>query len=96
MNHINAFKKIFLNLLIPYIESNNKKTDSYQAQKFRELLKERKAFIFIVALIFFLIAFGVGKTFSYIALVIAVSPFMVIFWSSFGEKIIGLFKLNNK
>ena len=69
---------------------------SSQEQRFRDLFKKRKSSIIIGALIFCLIAFGISTSFSFIALLIACSPFIVIFWSSFGEKIIGLLKFKNK
>ena len=42
--------------------------------------------------------FGVSKSFSFITGLIALSPFVVIFWSSFGEQIMDIskFKKNKK
>ena len=92
MNPIIFFKKWLLNLLRPYIEGTYKKKDSSRDQRFRYLFKKRKSTIIIISLVFFLIAFGIGKSFSFIAFLIACSPFVVIFWSSFGEQIMGIFK----
>lgn len=90
MNLINAFKKWLLNVLMPYIEGSHKKEGSRQELRFRELFKKRKSLIILGFIVFALIAFGISKSFSFIALVIACSPFVVIFWNSFGEQIIGL------
>ena len=92
MNPINALKKWLLNLLMPFIEGNNKKKDSSQEKRFRDLFKKRKSALILAALVFCLIAFGIGKSFSFITGLIACSPFVVIFWSSFGEQLIGMFK----
>ena len=46
----------------------------------------------IVKLILGAIPFGIGKSFSFITGVIAISPFVVILWSSFGEQLMGMFK----
>ena len=82
----------FLNILRPYIEGTNKKRGSSPELKFRELLKKRHSAIILGFVVFALIAFGFSKVFSFITLVIACSPFVVIFWSSFGEQIIRFFK----
>ena len=99
MNPINAFKKWLLNILVPYIEgmpylegTNNKKKNLSQEQRFRELFKKRKSSLIVGASVFCLIVFGIGKSFSFITGLIALSPFVVIFWSSFGEQIMGIFK----
>tara|TARA_Y100001968_G_scaffold162602_1_gene148715 strand:+ start:1013 stop:1330 length:318 start_codon:yes stop_codon:yes gene_type:complete len=104
MNSINAFKKWLLNILVPYIEgmhyiagTNKKKKDLSQNQKFRYLFKKRKSALIVGAIFFCLIVFGVGRSFSFITGLIAFSPFVVIFWSSFGEKLMGMLKfINNK
>ena len=99
MNPINAFKKWLLNILVPYIEgmpylegTNKKKKDLSQEQRFRDLFKKRKSALIVGALVFCLIVFGIGKSFSFITGVIACSPFVVILWSSFGEQLMGMFK----
>ena len=99
MNPINAFKKWLLNILVPYIEgmpylegTNKKKKDLSQEQRFRDLFKKRKSALIVGALVFCLVVFGIGKSFSFIAGLIACSPFVVIFWSSFGEQIMSIFK----
>ena len=93
MNPINAFKKWLLNILVPYIEgTNKKKKDLSQEQRFRDLFKKRKSTLIVGALVFCLIVFGVGKSFSFITGLIVCSSFLVIFWSSFGEQLIGMFK----
>ena len=61
-------------------------------QRFRDLFKKRKSALIVGALVFCLIVFGIGKSFSFITGLIALSPFVVIFWSSFGEQIMGIFK----
>ena len=92
MNPINVFKKWLLNLLVPYIEGTNKKNDSSQEQRFRYLFKKRKSTLIVVLFVFCFMLFGIGKSLSLIALLIACSPFIVIFWSSFGEKLISILK----
>ena len=101
MNPINAFKKWLLNILVPYIEgmpylegTNKKKKDLSQEPRFRDLFKKRKSALIVGALVFCLIVFGIGKSFSFITGLIACSPFVVIFWSSFGEQVMGMFKFN--
>ena len=85
MNPLNALKKWLLNLLIPYIENTDRKNDISKDQSFKMLFKKRKSIIIISVLISFLIVFGVGKSFSIIAWAIALSPFIVIFWNTFGD-----------
>ena len=92
MNPINVFKKWLLNLLIPIIEGTNKMKDSSQEKRFRDLFKKRKSALIVGTLVFCLIVFGIGKSFSFITGVIASSPFIVILWSSFGEQLMGMFK----
>ena len=92
MNPINVFKKWLLNLLIPIIEGTNKMKDSSQEKRFRDLFKKRKSALIVGALVFCLIVFGIGKSFRFVTGLIALSPFVVIFWSSFGEQIMGIFK----
>ena len=97
MNPINAFKKWLLNILMPYIEVNHKKKkDSSQDQRFRDLFKKRKSALIFGALILFLIVFGIGKSFIFITGVIVFNSFAVIFWSSFGEQLMGMFKFKKK
>ena len=93
MNPINAFKKWLLNFLVPYIKGTNKKNkDLSQEQRFRDLFKKRKSSLIVGALVFCLIVFGVGKSFIFITGLIVCSSFLVIFWSSFGEQLMGMFK----
>ena len=76
-----------------YIEcTNKKKKDLSQEPRFRDLFKKRKSALIVGALAFCLIVFGIGKSFRFVTGLIALSPFVVIFWSSFGEQIIGIFK----
>ena len=103
MNPINAFKEWVLNILAPYIErmpsiegTIKKKKNFSQEQRFRDLFKKRKTAVIVGLLVLCLIVFGIGKTLSFFAGLIACSPFVVIFWSSFGEKIMGIFKLKKK
>ena len=97
MNPINAFKKWLLNILVPYIEgTNKKKKDLSQEQRFRDLFKKRKSALIVGALVFCLTLFGIGKSFLFIAGLIVCSSFLVIFWSSFGEQLMGMFKLKKK
>ena len=72
--------------------------DSSQEKRFRDLFKKRKSALIVATLVFCLIVFGIGKSFSFITGLIACSPFVVIFWSSFGEQLIGIlkFKKNKK
>ena len=72
--------------------NNNKKKNLSQDRRFRDLFKKIKSALFLGALVFFLIVFGIGKSFSFITGVIAISPFVVILWSSFGEQLMGMFK----
>ena len=99
MNSINSFKKWLLNIFVPYIEgmpsledANKKKNDVSQEQRFRDLFKKRKSTLIVGTIVFCLIVFGIGKSFSFITGLIAISPFVVIFWSSFGEQVMGAFK----
>ncbi len=103
MNLINAFKKWLLNILVPfikcmpYIENTYKKKKNLSKElRFRDLFKERKTALIVGALAFCLIVFGIGKTFSFFSGLIACCPFVVIFWSSFGEQLMGIFKLKKK
>jgi len=98
MNPIDVFKKWLLNLLIPIIEGTNKMKDTSQEKRFRDLFKKRKSALIVGALVFCLIVFGIGKSFSFITGLIACSPFVVIFWSSFGEQLMDMlkFKKNKK
>ena len=93
MNHINAFKKWFLNILANYIDgTNKKKKDFYQEQRFRDLFKKRKSALIVGTLVLCLIVFGIGKSFIFITGLIVISSFSVILWSSFGEQLTGMFK----
>ena len=99
MNPINAFKRWLLNILVPYIEgmpylkgTNKKKMDLSQEPRFRDLFKKRKSALIVGALVFCLIVFGIGKSFRFVTGLIALSPFVVMFWSSFGEQLMGMFK----
>ena len=94
MNPIKAFKKWLLNLLIPYIEETNKKKYSSENQRFRDLFKKRKATLIILIIILFIIGFGISKSFIIFTVLIACSPFFVIFWNSFGEQLIHILKFN--
>ena len=98
MKPIDVFKKWLLNLLIPIIEGTNKMKDTSQEKRFRDLFKKRKSALIVGALVFCLIVFGIGKSFSFITGLIACSPFVVIFWSSFGEQLMDMlkFKKNKK
>ena len=97
MNPTNACKKLLLNILVPYLEGTNKKeNDISQEKRFRDLFKKRKSTLIVGVLVFCLIVFGIGKSFSFIAGLIAFSPFVVIFWNSFGEKLMGMFKFKKK
>ena len=103
MNFINAFKKRYLNSLVPHIEgmpyfvgTNKKKKNLAQEQRFRELFKKRKTALIFGTFIFCLIIFGIGKTFSFITVLIASSPIVVIFWSSFGEQFMYILKFKKK
>ena len=99
MNPTNACKKLLLNILVPYLEGTNKKeNDISQEKRFRDLFKKRKSALIFGTLVFCLIAFGIGKSFSFITGLIACSPFVIVFWSSFGEQLIGIFnfKKNRK
>ena len=99
MNPINAFKKWLLNILVPHIEgmpyvdsTKKKNKDLSQEQRFRDLFKKRKSSLIFGALVLCLIVFGIGKSFIFFTGLIACSPFVVIFWSSIGEKLMGMFK----
>ena len=96
MNPISILKKWLLHLLMPFIEGTKKKKDSSQEQRFRDLFKKRKSSLIFVFIIFCLIVFGISKSFSFIAWLITCSPFVVIFWGSFGEQLMGIFNFKNK
>ena len=81
---------------MPYIDSTYKKKKEFsQEQRFRDLFKKRKSSLIIGALALCLIFFGIGKSIIFITGLIACSPIVVIFWSSFGEQLIRLFKFKN-
>jgi len=65
-------------------------------QRFRDLFKKRKSALIVGALILCLIVFGIGKSFIFIAGVIVFNSFAVIFWGSFGEQLMGMFKFKKK
>jgi len=65
-------------------------------QRFRDLFKKRKSALIVGALVLCLIAFGIGKSFIFITGLIVCSSFAVIFWSSFGEQLMGMFKVKKK
>ena len=93
MNPINAFKKWLLNLLVPYLEgTKRKKKDLSKELRFRELFKKRKSALIVGALVLCLLLLGIGKSFIFITGLIVCSSFLVIFWSSFGEQLMGMFK----
>ena len=99
MKLINALKKSLSNILVPYVESmpyidgtNKKKRELSQDQRFRELFKKRKSALIVGFIVICLTVFGIGKSISVITVLIACSPFVVIFWSSFGEPLMGIFK----
>jgi len=93
MNPINAFKKWLLNILVPYLEGTNKKMkDLSQEQRFRDLFKKRESALIVGALVCCLMVFGIGKFISFFTGLIVCSSFLVIFWSSFGEQLMGIFK----
>ena len=99
MKLINALKKWLFNLLVPYIEgmpyidgTNKKKGELSREQRFRDLFKKRKSALIVVTIVICITVFGIGKSFSVFTSLIACSPFVVIFWSSFGEPLMGMFK----
>ena len=93
MNTVKAFKKWLLNNLGSFIEGTAKKKKGIsQEQRYRDLFKKRKSALIIGAVLTCLIVFGIGKIFSFIAVLLASSPFVVIFWNSFGEQLMGIFK----
>ena len=103
MNPINSFKKWLLNIFVPYIEvmpslegTNKKKNDVSQEQRFRDLFKKRKSALILGILVFCLIVFGIGKSFSFFTGLIVCSSFVVIFWSSVGDQLMGMFKFKKK
>ncbi len=97
MNLVNTFKKWFLNIFAPFVDGSTKrKEDLSQTQRFRDLFKKRKSTSIIVGLVFFLIVFGIGKSFSFFTGLIVSSSFVVIFWSSFGDQLMGMFKFKKK
>ena len=102
MNPLNAFKKWFLNILVPYIEGMpiidgaNKKKNLYKEQRFRDLFKKRKSALILGTLVFCLIVFGIGKSIGFFTGLIVCSSFVVIFWNSFGERIISMFKFKKE
>ena len=97
MNFIKTFKKWVLHILNPNIESPFRtKKDFSQEHRFRDLFKKRKSTLILGALVFCLIVFGIGKSISIFTTLIACSPFVVVFWSSFGEQFMGMFKLKKK
>ena len=97
MNPINAFKKWLLNILELFVEgSTKKKRDLSQKQRFRDLFKKRKSILIVCGMVFCLVVFGIGKSFSFFTGLIVCSSFVVIFWSSFGDQLMGMFKFKKK
>ena len=97
MNPINALKNWLLNNFAPFIEgSNKKKKDVSQEQRFRDLFKKRKSALIVGGLVLCFIVFGIGKSFSFITGLIVCSSFIVIFWSSVGDQLMGMFKFKKK
>ena len=99
MKYINAIKKWLLNALVPYMKgmpyvdtTYKKKRELSQEQRFRDLFKKRKSALILGAVVICFTVFGIGKSFSIITGLIACSPFVVIFWSSFGEALVGMFE----
>ena len=103
MNFINALKKWLFNIFEPYLEcmpytkdNKKKKKDLSQDQRFRDLFKKRKSSLILSFFFSGLIIFGIGQSFSFIAFLIACSPFVVLFWGSFGEQIMSLIRFKKK
>tara|TARA_B100000965_G_scaffold379542_1_gene375326 strand:- start:751 stop:969 length:219 start_codon:yes stop_codon:yes gene_type:complete len=65
-------------------------------QRFRDLFKKRKSSLILSFFFSGLIIFGIGQSFSFIAFLIACSPFVVVFWGSFGEQIMDLIRFKKK
>ena len=83
--------------MAPSIEgSNKKKKDLSREQRFRDLFKKRKSTLIVGGLVFCLIVFGIGKSFSFFTGVIVCSSFVVIFWGSVGDQLMGMFKFKKK
>ena len=100
MNHFNTLKKWLFKIFVPHMEgmplidgSNEKRKDTSQEQRFRNLFKKRRSALVVAAFGICLIVFGIGKSFIFFTGLIACSPFIVIFWSSFGEQLMGMFKI---
>ena len=103
MNPLNPFRKWLLKILVPYIEdmpylegTNKKKMNLSQDQRFRDLFKKRKSALIVGALVFTLMVFGIGKSVFFFTGLIVFSLFLVIFWSSFGEQLMGMFKFKKQ
>ena len=97
MNPISAFKKWLLKIIGPFIEGSNKKEkDLSQEQRFRDLFKKRKSALIVGGVVLCLIAFGIGKSFIFFTGLIVFSSFVVIFWSSFADQLMGMFKFTKK
>ena len=97
MTPINAFKKWLLNIMAPSIEGSSKKNKDFsQKQRFRDLFKKRKSTLIVFGIVFCLVVFGIGKSFSFFTGLIVCSSFVVIFWSSFGDQLMGMFKFKKK
>ena len=78
---------------MPFIEDTKKKKNYLsKEQRFRDLFKKRKSALIFVVIVFCLIVFGIGKSFSFITGLIVCSSFVVIFWSSFGEQLMSMFR----
>ena len=65
-------------------------------QRFRDLFKKRKSSLILSFFLSGLVIFGIGQSFSFIAFLIACSPFVVIFWGTFGEQIMDLIRFLKK
>lgn len=87
-----GLKKWLLDLFVPFIEgmpyidgTNRKKKDLSKELRYRDLFKKKKSFLIVGAIIICLSVFGIGKSFIFFTALIACSPLVVIFWSTFGK-----------
>ena len=85
-------QKYFLSILKPSNEVNYEKKGTYKNLSFRNLFKKKRIIFIFFILTFFLIAFGISKSFLLFTCAITISPLIVVFWSSFGEQIRNIFK----
>jgi len=61
-------------------------------KRFRDLFNTKRGSIILGVMFFCLIAFGIGQTLTFFVLILASTPFVVVFWATVGHKVIHFIK----